>query len=182
MRKGISWSCAVLMRARTSSESRSRRSPAGMQKLAADPVVETDAARDLVYVGADLLAKISDFINEGDFSRQEGIGGVFDEFSSASVSVQNGCLVETERTINLINHPPGALVIRTDNNAVGMFKIVDGCTFTQKLRIRYHHSIGARASLGYDALNSSAVPTGTVDLVMTTVKPLSAAAISRAAW
>ena len=43
-----------------------------------------DAARDLLHVGADLLAEVRDLVDEGDLSRQEGVRGVFDELGGAA--------------------------------------------------------------------------------------------------
>ena len=83
MRKGTAWSCAVLIKARTSLGKQEPPKPGpGMQKLTADPVVESDAASDLLHIGADLLTKIRDLINECYFGRQERIGGIFDKLSS----------------------------------------------------------------------------------------------------
>jgi hypothetical protein len=58
-----------------------------MQKLTADPVVQPDAARDLLHIGADPLTKVSDLIYESYFGRQERIGGIFDKLCSPPRSV-----------------------------------------------------------------------------------------------
>ena len=61
----------------------------GMQEFAADAVVETDAARDLLHVGADLFAEIGDFVDESDLGREERVGGVFYELCGAPSRVQD---------------------------------------------------------------------------------------------
>ena len=50
-----------------------------MQELAADAVVEADAARDLLDIGADALAQVRDLVDEGDLGREEGVAGIFDQ-------------------------------------------------------------------------------------------------------
>ncbi len=51
-----------------------------MQEFGADAVVEPDAARDLLHIGADLFREIRYFVDEGDLGRKKGVGGVFDQF------------------------------------------------------------------------------------------------------
>ena len=54
-----------------------------MQELRADAVVEADAARDLLHVGADLLAQIGDLVDEGDLGGEKRVGGVFGQLRRA---------------------------------------------------------------------------------------------------
>ena len=52
---------------------------AGAQEAWADAAVETHAAGDLLDVGVGGLAEVGDGVDEGDFERQEGVGGVLDD-------------------------------------------------------------------------------------------------------
>ena len=63
---------------------------ARMEKFAADPVIQADAAGHLLNIGTDLLAQVGDLVDEGHLSRKEGVGRVFDEFGSAPRSVRIG--------------------------------------------------------------------------------------------
>ena len=84
MRSGASWSCAVLISASVSLGKHEPPKPGpGMQEFRADAVVEPDAARDFLHVGADLLAEVGDLVDEGDLGGEEGVGGVFDQFGGA---------------------------------------------------------------------------------------------------
>ena len=56
---------------------------AGVEELAADAVVEADAARHLLHVGAGLLAQVGDLVDEGDLGGEEGVGRVLDELGRA---------------------------------------------------------------------------------------------------
>ena len=64
-------------------EARAAEAGAGMQELRADAVVEPDAARDLLHVGADLFGEVGDLVDEGDLGREERVGGVFDQLRGA---------------------------------------------------------------------------------------------------
>jgi hypothetical protein len=46
-----------------------------VQEFGTDAVVETDTARNVLNIGANLLAQISDFVDETDLGRQKRIGG-----------------------------------------------------------------------------------------------------------
>ena len=78
-------SCAVLISASVSfGKAGAAIARAGVQELRADAVVEADAARDVLHVGADLLAEVGDLVDEGDLRREKGVGGVFDQLGGAA--------------------------------------------------------------------------------------------------
>ena len=66
-------------------KARAAEARAGMQEFRADAVVEPDAARDLLHVGANLLGQIGDLVDEGDLGGEERIGRVFDQLGGAPV-------------------------------------------------------------------------------------------------
>ncbi len=49
-----------------------------MQEFRPDAIVHADAARHVLDIGADFLAEIGHFVDEGDLGREKGVGGVFD--------------------------------------------------------------------------------------------------------
>ncbi len=55
----------------------------GIEEAGADPLVESDAARDVDDVGVDALAQVGDLVDERHFHRQKHVGGVFDHFGAA---------------------------------------------------------------------------------------------------
>ena len=59
---------------------------------------------------------------------------------------QDRRLVEVERTIDLGDDLPGALVVGPDDDAVGMLEIVDGGAFAQEFRIRDDGDVAVRAA------------------------------------
>jgi hypothetical protein len=77
------------------------------------------------------------------------------------------------------------LAFRPDDNAVRAHKVLDCRAFAQELRIGHHIEFNAGPGLRDDprhlAPGADPVPTGTVDLVTTTVRPSMAWAISCAA-
>ena len=75
-----------------------------MQEFRSDPVVEPDAARDLLHVGADLFGKIGNLVDEGDLGGQKRVGGILDQLGGAPVGEQNRRAIEIERPIQLAHH------------------------------------------------------------------------------
>ena len=119
-----------------------------MQELAADAVVQADAARHLLHVGADLLAEVGDLVDEGDLHGQKGVGGVFDQFGGAPVGEQDRRLVEIERAVELGHHRPGALVVEADDHAVRPLEVLDRRAFAQELRVGDHRDVGVGPARG----------------------------------
>ena len=79
-------------------------------------------------------------------------------------------LVEVERPVDLGHDRHGALVVGADDDAVGTLEIVDGRAFAQEFRVGDDGEVGVRAAVSRMMRStSSPVPTGTVDLVTTTV-------------
>ncbi len=67
-----------------------------MQEFAADAIVEADAARHVLHIGADLLGKIGDLVDEGDLGRKKCIGGIFDQFGRPSLGHHDRRAIEIE--------------------------------------------------------------------------------------
>src|ERR1019366_7130991 len=153
----------------------------GVQEFCADAVVEPDAARDLLHVGADFFRQIGDLVDEGDLGGEEGVGGVFDQLGGAPVGEQDRRAVEVERAIELGHHPPARASSLPTTTRSGCLKSWMAAPSRRNSGFdTTANSASARASRMIRS-TSSPVPTGTVDLVITTVKPSSAPAISRAA-
>ncbi len=75
----------------------------------------------------------------------------------------------------------GALIGMANDDTIGTLEVVDCGTFAKEFRIGHHSEICTWVCLANDASSPSPVPTGTVDFVTITVKPLIDRAISRAA-
>ena len=124
-----------------------------MQEFRADAIVEPDAARDLLHVGADLFGQIGDLVDEGDLGGEEGVGGVFDQLGGAPVGEQDRRAVEIKRAIELAHHLARARIVAADHDAVGQLEIPDGGAFAQEFRIRHHREVRVRARFADDALD-----------------------------
>ena len=64
-------------------KARAAKARAGMQEFCADAVVEPDAARDFLHVGADFFRKIGDLVDEGDLGGEKRVRRVFDQLRGA---------------------------------------------------------------------------------------------------
>ena len=111
------------------------------------------AARDLVDVGADLLAQIGDLVDESDLGGEEGVGSVFDQLGGAPVDIEDRRGVEIKRPVELRNHGARLHVVGADDDAVGMLEILDRGALAQEFRIRHHLDIGIGTLVAQDALD-----------------------------
>ena len=125
----------------------------GVQEFAADALVEADAARDLLHVGADLLAQIGDLVDEGDLGREKGVGRIFGEFGRAAPDEDERRRVERQRPVDFLHHLARARVLDADDDAVGALEILDRRAFAQEFRIGDDGEIGVRIDLADDALD-----------------------------
>ncbi len=71
----------------------------------ADAAVEPHAARDLLHVGADLLAQVRHLVDERDLGREERVGGVLDQLGGAPAGEQDRRLVDEQRPVDLAASP-----------------------------------------------------------------------------
>ena len=124
-----------------------------MEELAADAAVETDAARDFLHVGADLLAEIGHFVDEGDLGGQERVRRVFDEFRRLARGEDDRRLVQIERAIDFLDDVAGALGLGADDDPVGTTEILDGRAFAQEFRIGGDVELGLGTDLADDVLD-----------------------------
>jgi hypothetical protein len=106
-----------------------------MQEFRADTVVQADAARHFLHVGADLFGEIRDLVDEGDLGGEEGVGRVFDQFRRPPLGEHQRRLVERQRPIDVAEHLPSALVGGADHNAVGKFEVADRRALAQEFGI-----------------------------------------------
>ena len=124
-----------------------------MQELAADAVVETHAARDVLHVGAGALAQIGDLVDEGDLGGEEGIGRVFDQLRGAAADIKHRRRVQIKRPVDFGHHRARRFIVAADDDAVRMLEIVDGRAFAQELRVGHDLHVGFRPHFAQDALD-----------------------------
>ncbi len=124
-----------------------------MQELRADAVVETDAARDLLHVGAGALGEIGDLVDERHLRREERIGRVLDQFGGAAAGVHDRRLVQIERPVDFGDHLLRTLVVGADHDPVRMLEVADRRALAQELRIGGDDDIGRRIGLAHDPLD-----------------------------
>ena len=124
-----------------------------MQELRADAIVEADATRHILHIGAGALAQIRDLVDEGDLRRQKGVGGIFGELRRAARREENRRLVEIERAIDLAHHFARPLIFDADDDAVRPFEIIDRRALAQELGIGDHGEVASGRGLADDALH-----------------------------
>ena len=118
-----------------------------MQEFRSNPVVEPDAARDFLHVGADLFGKVGNFVDESDLGGKERVGGVLDQFGRAASGEQNGRTIEVKRSVELAHYLARARIGGTDDDSIGKLEIADGGAFAEELRIG--HDGDSRRPVGF---------------------------------
>ncbi len=127
-----------------------------MQELAADAAVQADAACHVVHVGADFLAQIGHFVDEGDLHRQEGVGGVFGQFGGFDGGEDDGGLDQVQRPVEAAHHLPGAIGFGTDDHTVWAHEVADRVAFAQEFRVGCDVEPQVRAGGADDLLDAAA--------------------------
>ena len=134
-------------------EARAAEARPGMQEFRADAIVEPDAARDFLHIGADFFGQIRDLVDEGDLGGEKRVGGVFDQFRGAPRREHQRRLIERQRPVDIAEHLARALVRRADHDAVRELEVADRGTLAQEFRIGGHHHIGRRIGLANQPLD-----------------------------
>ena len=131
-----------------------------MKEFGTDPVIETDATRDILNIGTNNLTQVSHFIDEGDFGRKKGIRRIFDQFSSAPCSEQDWRLIEKKRAINIAHNRARAVILSPNDDPVRALEITNRGPFAQKFRVGYNRPVNRRCGLTQDAFNLIPRPNG----------------------
>ena len=113
-------------------EARTAETRPGIEELAADTVVETDAVGDVENIGAETLAQVSDFVDEGYLHRQEHVGGVFDHLRAAARRIDDPPAVAFDGPIDLPHDLARAVVLDPDDHSVGPLEVLDRRAFAQE--------------------------------------------------
>ncbi len=106
-----------------------------MQELATDAAIKADPAGHVVNVCADLLAQVCHFVDKGDLHREEGVGGIFGQFSGFDRGEYNGGLDQVQRAVEPAHHLPCSIRFRADDYAVGTHEVADGIALAQEFGI-----------------------------------------------
>ena len=100
-------------------KARASKSRPWIEKLRADAVVETDAARNIENVRVDAFAEVGDLVDESHLHRQEDVGGVFDHLGAAPRGVKDRTGGALDRPVDLVHHFARALVFNRMINPIG---------------------------------------------------------------
>src|SRR5690606_40078681 len=112
--------------------------------------VQPYTSRHLDDVCADPLAKAGNFIGEADLHGQEGIGRILDHLGAGGIGRDQWRLLTRlrsrdagwrrkrlleDRAVELLERAESRLAFCTDDDAIGVKRIVERVSLTQKLRI-----------------------------------------------
>ena len=124
-----------------------------MQELRTYAVVEPDAARDILHIRAQLLAKVGHFVDEGDLGRKECVRRIFDQFGRTAAGKEDRRFIEEERAIDPAHHFARPFGIGADNNAVRPLEIANRRAFAQELWVGDDFELQIGPHIADDALD-----------------------------
>ncbi|MCY1172163.1 hypothetical protein D9M73_122940 [compost metagenome] len=134
-------------------EARAAIAGSGMQEFGADPIIEADAARNVLNVCTDGLAQVRDLVYEGDLCREKRIRCIFDQLGRAAPGEQNRALVQIKRTIDIAHHLLGTRIVGADDDTIGAFEVSDRSTLAQELRIGHDRDRKVAGQFGQNFLD-----------------------------
>jgi hypothetical protein len=115
-----------------------------MQELRADAVVEADAARDVLDIGADRSQRSAISLMKVILVARKALAAYLIS-SPCAGGEQDRRLVEIERAIDLLHHLAGALVLGADDDAVGALEILDRGALAQEFGVGDDGELGVGA-------------------------------------
>jgi hypothetical protein len=121
-----------------------------MQELAANAAIEPDPAGNVVYVGAHLLAKIGNLVDEGNLRGKKGVAGILGDFSRFDIGEHHRCLDQVERPVYGSHNVVRALGLNADDHPVRLHEVLDRCALAQELRIGHDIELSLGSRLAYD--------------------------------
>ncbi len=92
-------------------KARTAKAGAGMQEFAADAPVETDAAGDVLDIGANRLTEIRHLVDKGDLGREKSICRIFDQLGGLQRSDGHRGFEQIERPIESPQHAARVLAL-----------------------------------------------------------------------
>jgi hypothetical protein len=113
-----------------------------MRGSAADPLPHA------LDVGADALGEIGEFVHERDARREHRVGRVLRQLGGPHVHHDHAFVVALERLVELPHQLRRAVVVRADDDAVGLQEVLDGRAFLQELGVRDDGEFLRAAALG----------------------------------
>jgi len=135
----------VLAKARTTP------ADAGIQETWANTCIQSNPARDLGDIRADLLGQVGDLIDIGNLQRQKRVGGIFNHLSRCQITghqrhhrktfrtrqtLGSGKILVQNRAVQIRQHINRARIRRSNDNPIRVKRIIQRGTLPQELWIR----------------------------------------------
>ena len=140
-----------------------------MQKLLADTAVEPHALRNGLDIRSYPLAECCNLVDEGDFRGEEGVRRILDEFRRLEPRVDDRKVPQEQRAVDVTHDMAGPLTLETDHHPIRPHEVIDCRSLLAGTRGSRRHRSQPRVSARMRSATFRLIPTGTVDLVTTTV-------------
>ena len=132
-------------------KARAAESGAGVQELAPDPPVESNAARDRMHVRADGFAQRRHLVDEADLRGEEGVCRILDELRGLEVRDDNRNFDEVQRPVERAQPFLRAVALDADDDAIRAHEVADRGSLAEEFRVRGDVEIRPRIDFRNDA-------------------------------
>jgi hypothetical protein len=118
-----------------------------VEKLHADALVRADGDAHVLGIAARHVAEVRDFVHERDLRREHGVGRVLHDLRALRAHALDTIALAIERGVEAREKLVGAVVLRSDDDAIGLQEIVDGVALFQELGIGNDRDLELRVLL-----------------------------------
>ena len=120
------------------------------RKVPPDAAVEAHSLGNVLNVGAQPLAEVSDLVDEGNFGREEAVGGVLDELRRFERGEEHRRLDQEERSVKRLHDGLRPFGLDPDDDPVGAHEIAERRALAEEFRVRNDVERGVWPSLSND--------------------------------
>src|SRR3990167_1606869 len=97
----------------------------GKDKMGADATIQADSAPNFIHISPDFLAKIRNFVDEGDFRGQQAVGGVLAHLRAARIHNEDRVSRANKRLVELLNELDRLGIVAAQDHPVRLHEILD---------------------------------------------------------
>ena len=134
-------------------EQRAAISAAGIDVLRADAAVGAHSVTHGVDVGTHYLTQVGNLVHEAHPGGKHRGGGILYHLGSSRVGVNHGEILELDGMVKRVHRLARALVVHTQDDAVGLHEVLDGITLGQEVGVRNHVEVEVHLALVENALD-----------------------------
>ena len=137
-------------------EARAAISASGIQELATNAGIATDALSNHIHVGSHQFAEVGNVVHERNARSQHRVGSIFRHLGTGNVHENNAEVIHHEWLVETRQQLLGTIALHTNHHTVGTHEVLDGIPLLQEFRIAGYIELYVGATLVKFTLNGLA--------------------------